>query len=187
MFRNNISVLPHRSSDYQQRMQRSLEELKQQYLTTVEKIRGRSVGRFTSLLNVTLRFWRQELELSLALSGRRRDALPPRESRASGRDDPHGGAEGAKEHGQKDALLLSELSAGVTGGRRKGHRVRRSACPSFSSKRASTLRFIVFASLCRAESKIMNAASKLAAMAKVLETPVKAKRAKNYCLQSETA
>lgn len=31
----------------------------------------------------------------------------------------------------------------------------------------------------------MNAASKLAAMAKVLETPVKGKPAKTYCLQSE--
>ncbi|XP_033997884.1 centrosomal protein of 152 kDa-like [Trematomus bernacchii] len=36
-----------------------------------------------------------------------------------------------------------------------------------------------------AEKKIMNAASKLAAMAKVLETPVRIKSSKNYSLQSE--
>nr|XP_046249227.1 centrosomal protein of 152 kDa isoform X2 [Scatophagus argus] len=36
-----------------------------------------------------------------------------------------------------------------------------------------------------AEKKIMNAASKLAAMAKVLETPVKHKSGKNYSLQTE--
>lgn len=39
---------------------------------------------------------------------------------------------------------------------------------------------------CRAEKKIMNAASKLAAMAKVLETPIKSKSGKNYGLQSES-
>lgn len=38
----------------------------------------------------------------------------------------------------------------------------------------------------RAESKIMNAASKLAAMAQVLETPVKGKPGRNYCFQSES-
>lgn len=112
-------------------MQQSLEEIKQQYLTTVEKIRGWLLAWFTSLIKITSCVWYQELELSLALYGRRRDALPPRESRASGRDDPGGGAEGAKGHGQKDAVLLSELSAGVTGGRRKDHRVRRLGCPTF--------------------------------------------------------
>lgn len=39
----------------------------------------------------------------------------------------------------------------------------------------------------RAEKKIMSAASKLAAMAKVLETPVKGKAGKGSCLQSEWA
>lgn len=39
---------------------------------------------------------------------------------------------------------------------------------------------------CRAEKKIMNAASKLAAMAKVLETPVKSQPRKNYSLPSES-
>ncbi|XP_029290600.1 centrosomal protein of 152 kDa isoform X2 [Cottoperca gobio] len=38
-----------------------------------------------------------------------------------------------------------------------------------------------------AEKKIMNAASKLAAMAKVLETPIKSKSGKNYSLQSRNA
>lgn len=111
-------------------MQQGLEELKQQYLTTVEKMRG-WFGSLASLFEIKSCFCYQELELSLALCGRRRDALPPRESRASSRDDPHGGAEGAKGHGQKDALLLSELSAGVTGGRRKDHWVRRLGCPMF--------------------------------------------------------
>uniref|UniRef100_A0A4W6CYQ9 Centrosomal protein 152 n=1 Tax=Lates calcarifer TaxID=8187 RepID=A0A4W6CYQ9_LATCA len=37
-----------------------------------------------------------------------------------------------------------------------------------------------------AEKKIMNAASKLAAMAKVLETPIKSKSGKNYTLPSES-
>ncbi|XP_076589326.1 centrosomal protein of 152 kDa isoform X2 [Chaetodon auriga] len=36
-----------------------------------------------------------------------------------------------------------------------------------------------------AETKIMNAASKLAAMAKVLETPIKSKSGKNYSLQTD--
>lgn len=40
--------------------------------------------------------------------------------------------------------------------------------------------------LCRAEKKIMNAASKLAAMAKVLETPIKSKSVKNLGLPSES-
>lgn len=39
---------------------------------------------------------------------------------------------------------------------------------------------------CSAEKKIMSAASKLAAMAKVLETPVKSKPAKNYSLPSKS-
>lgn len=47
---------------------------------------------------------------------------------------------------------------------------------------ANCIDFPVF---CSAEKKIMNAASKLAAMAKVLETPIKSKSAKNQSLQSE--
>lgn len=38
----------------------------------------------------------------------------------------------------------------------------------------------------RAEKKIMSAASKLAAMAKVLETPVKSKSGKNYSSSSKS-
>lgn len=38
-YKTNIWVFPHRSSE-QQKMQEGLEEMKQQYLTTVEKIRG---------------------------------------------------------------------------------------------------------------------------------------------------
>lgn len=49
--------------------------------------------------------------------------------------------------------------------------------------RANCIDLAVF---CSAEKKIMNAASKLAAMAKVLETPVKSKSGKNYGLPSES-
>lgn len=38
----------------------------------------------------------------------------------------------------------------------------------------------------RAEKKIISAASKLAAMAKVLETPIKSKSGKNHSLPSES-
>lgn len=123
------------------------------------------------------------------LHGRRHAALPPGESGASSGDDPHGGAEGEAGHCQKDATLLSDLSAGVTGGRRKDYRARGHNCRlnSFAcfimAPRANGIDLPVF---CRAEKKIMNAASKLAAMAKVLETPIKNKSGKNYSLQSES-
>lgn len=62
-------------------------------------------------------------------NGRRHAALPPGESGASSRDDPQGGAEGEAGHCQKDAALLSDLSAGVTGGRRKDYGARGHNCP----------------------------------------------------------
>lgn len=65
----------------------------------------------------------------LCFYGRRHAALPPGESGASSRDDPHGGAEGEAGHCQKDAALLSDLSAGVTGGWRKDCRARGHNCP----------------------------------------------------------
>lgn len=49
--------------------------------------------------------------------------LPPGEQGTSSRDDPHGGAEGEARHCEENAALLSDLSAGVTGGWRKGCRV----------------------------------------------------------------
>ena len=118
---------------------------------------------------------------------RRHDALPPGESRASSRDDPRGGAEGEAGHGQEDAALLSDLSAGVTGGRGKEYRARdRNVLNLFACfLRTPLANCIDLPVLCRAEKKIMNAASKLAAMAKVLETPVRIKSSKNYSLQSE--
>lgn len=51
---------------------------------------------------------------------------------------------------------------------------------------ALQVNFIDLTVYCRAEKKIMNAASKLAAMAKVLETPIKNKSVKNYSLPSES-
>lgn len=110
-------------------MQQGLEEMKQQYLTTVEKIRGGS-GHLAQEKQTNV-FSCDASELSFAPYGRRRDGLPPREPRAGDRDDPRGGAAGAAGHGQKDAALLSELSAGVAGGRGKGHRARHVDCPTF--------------------------------------------------------
>lgn len=55
--------------------------------------------------------------------------------------------------------------------------------PFSIAPRANPIDLSVF---CRAERKIMNAASKLAAMAKVLETPVKSQRRKDYGLPSES-
>lgn len=62
------------------------------------------------------------------LSIRGHDALPPRESGASSRDDSCGGAEGAAGHCQEDAALLFDLSAGTAGGWRKDHRARGRNC-----------------------------------------------------------
>lgn len=47
-YETNIWVFPHRSSE-QQKMQEGLGELKQQYLSTVEKIRGRLVFKTNRL------------------------------------------------------------------------------------------------------------------------------------------
>lgn len=55
----------------------------------------------------------------LCFDCRRHAALPPGQSGTSSGDDSRGGAEREAGHRQKDAALLSDLSAGVTGGRRK--------------------------------------------------------------------
>ncbi|KAL3061358.1 hypothetical protein OYC64_009524 [Pagothenia borchgrevinki] len=117
------------SSDHQQNTQ-GLEEMEQQYVTTVEKIRGdmlrylqESQERAAEMIRVEVQRERQDTARRM-----RRYYL----------------------------TCLQELLE--DGGKNTG-----------------------------AEKKIMNAASKLAAMAKVLETPVRIKSSKNYSLQSRNA
>ncbi|XP_037623199.1 centrosomal protein of 152 kDa isoform X1 [Sebastes umbrosus] len=115
------------SSDHQQNVQQSLEEMKQQYLTTVEKIRGDM-----------LRYLQESRE--------RAAEMIHREVQRERQDT-------ARKMRRYYLTCLQELLE--DGGKTTG-----------------------------AEKKIMNAASKLAAMAKVLETPFKSKSGKNYGLQS---
>ncbi|XP_059192058.1 centrosomal protein of 152 kDa [Centropristis striata] len=117
---------PSGASDHQQNAQQGLEEMKQQYLMTVEKIRGdmlrylqESRERAAEMIRIEVQRERQDTARKM-----RRYYL----------------------------TCLQELLE--DGGKTT-----------------------------RAEKKIMNAASKLAAMAKVLETPIKSKSGKNYSLQ----
>lgn len=73
--------------------------------------------------------------------------------------------DGGKATGQEDIIVLNLFAF------------------SKLAPRANCIDLPVF---CRAEKKIMNAASKLAAMAKVLETPIRSKSGKNYSLPSES-
>uniref|UniRef100_A0A671VW88 Centrosomal protein 152 n=1 Tax=Sparus aurata TaxID=8175 RepID=A0A671VW88_SPAAU len=116
-------------SENQQSLQQGLEEMKQQYLVTVEKIRGDM-----------LRYLQES---------RQRAAEMIRKEVQRERQDT------ARKMRRYYLTCLQELleDRGKTTG---------------------------------AEKKIMNAASKLAAMAKVLETPIKSKSVKNFSLQSET-
>lgn len=68
-------------------------------------------------------------QIRLRVSARGHAALPAGESRARSGDDPQRGAEREAGHGQEDAALLSDLSAGVTGGRGESHRARGFNCP----------------------------------------------------------
>ncbi|XP_029991421.1 centrosomal protein of 152 kDa isoform X2 [Sphaeramia orbicularis] len=118
------------SSDQQQHFQQGLEEMKQQYLMTVEKIRGdmlrylqESRERAAEMIHTTVQRERQDMARKM-----RRYYL----------------------------TCLQELLE--DGGKTTG-----------------------------AEKKIMSAASKLAAMAEVLETPFKMKSGKNHSLPSRTA
>ncbi|KAK5619456.1 hypothetical protein CRENBAI_013841 [Crenichthys baileyi] len=118
------------SSDHQQNLQQGLEEMKQQYLITVEKIRGdmlrylqESRERAAEMIRIEVQRERQDTARKM-----RRYYLTCLQE-------------------------LLEDGGGTTG----------------------------------AEKKIMSAASKLAAMAKVLETPVKSKPGKNYSLPSGSA
>ncbi|XP_041853024.1 centrosomal protein of 152 kDa isoform X2 [Melanotaenia boesemani] len=115
------------ASDHQQNLQQGLQEMKQQYLVTVEKIRGdmlrylqESRERAAEMIHIEVQRERQDTARKM-----RRYYLN----------------------------CLQELLE--DGGKTTG-----------------------------AEKKIMNAASKLAAMAKVLETPFKSKSGKNYGLPS---
>ncbi|XP_049578853.1 centrosomal protein of 152 kDa isoform X8 [Syngnathus scovelli] len=113
-------------SNHQQTLQEGLEEMKQQYLTTVEKIRGDM-----------LRYLQESRERAAEMI--RTEVLRERQDTA-------------RKMRRYYLTCLQELleDDGKTTG--------------------------------RAEKKIMNAASKLAAMAKVLETPVKNKSGKNHAL-----
>ncbi|XP_032378967.1 centrosomal protein of 152 kDa isoform X2 [Etheostoma spectabile] len=118
------------SSNHQQSAHQGLEEMKQQYLMTVEKIRGDM-----------LRYLKESREraaemICMEVQRERQDT--------------------ARKMRHYYLTCLQELLE--DGGKTSG-----------------------------AEKKIMNAASKLAAMAKVLETPFKSKSGKNYSLQSRNA
>ncbi|XP_044048971.1 centrosomal protein of 152 kDa isoform X2 [Siniperca chuatsi] len=114
-------------SDHQQNLQQGLEEMKQQYLMTVEKIRGDMLRYLQESRERAAEMIRMEVQRE------RQDT--------------------ARKMRRYYLTCLQELLE--DGGKTIG-----------------------------AEKKIMNAASKLAAMAKVLETPIKSKSGKNYSLQS---
>ncbi|XP_070763937.1 centrosomal protein of 152 kDa [Enoplosus armatus] len=115
------------SSDHQQHLQQGLEEMKQQYLMTVEKIRGDMLRYLQESRERAAEMIRMEVQRE------RQDT--------------------ARKMRRYYLTCLQELLE--DGGKTTG-----------------------------AEKKIMNAASKLAAMAKVLETPIKSKSGKNYSLQT---
>uniref|UniRef100_A0A3B4GYR0 Centrosomal protein 152 n=1 Tax=Pundamilia nyererei TaxID=303518 RepID=A0A3B4GYR0_9CICH len=115
-------------SGQQQKLQQGLEEMKQQYLMTVEKIRGDM-----------LRYLQESRERAAEMI--RREVQRERQDTA-------------RKMRRYYLTCLQELLE--DGGKTAG-----------------------------AEKKIMNAASKLAAMAKVLETPIKSKSAKNQSFQKQ--
>ncbi|XP_031726731.1 centrosomal protein of 152 kDa isoform X1 [Anarrhichthys ocellatus] len=114
-------------SDHKQNVQQGLEEMKQQYLTTVENIRGDMLRYLQESRERAAEIIRMEVQRE------RQDT--------------------ARKMRRYYLTCLQELLE--DGGQTTG-----------------------------AEKKILNAASKLAAMAKVLETPLKSKSGKNYSLQS---
>ncbi|XP_068170223.1 centrosomal protein of 152 kDa isoform X2 [Antennarius striatus] len=119
---------PSGSSDQQQSLQQGLLEMKQQYVRTVEKIRGDMLRYLQESRQRAVEMIRTEVQ---------------RERQDTARKMRHYYLTCLKE-------LLED------GGKTAG-----------------------------AENKIMNAASKLAAMAKVLETPVRHKSGKNCCLETD--
>ncbi|XP_026167848.1 centrosomal protein of 152 kDa [Mastacembelus armatus] len=118
------------TSSHQQNLQQGLEEMKQQYLMTVEKIRGDMLRYLQESRERAAEMIRMEVQ----------------------RERQHT----ARKMRRYYLTCLQELLE--DGGKTTG-----------------------------AEKKIMNAASKLAAMAKVLETPVKSKSGKNCILPSRNA
>ncbi|KAM9352013.1 centrosomal protein of 152 kDa [Symphorus nematophorus] len=144
------------SSDHQPSLQQGLEEMKQQYLMTVEKIRGdmlrylqESRERAAEMIRMEVQRERQDTARKM-----RRYYLTCLQDLLE---------DGGKTTGQEAIIVLNLFACFII------------------APRANCIDLSVF---CRAEKKIMNAASKLAAMAKVLETPIKSKSGKNYNLQS---
>ncbi|KAF7224204.1 transcript variant X2 [Nothobranchius furzeri] len=138
------------SSDHH--LQQGLEEMKQQYLVTVEKIRGdmlrylqESRERAAEMIRIEVQRERRDTARQM-----RRYYLTCLQELLE---------DGGKTTGQEALIVLNLLP--------------------FSSIAPPADCIDLFVS-CRAEKKIMNAASKLAAMAKVLETPVKSKSGKNH-------
>uniref|UniRef100_A0A8D3AHA6 Centrosomal protein 152 n=1 Tax=Scophthalmus maximus TaxID=52904 RepID=A0A8D3AHA6_SCOMX len=125
---NRFNVLGYRSSDHQQNLHQGLEEMKQQYLMTVERIREDMLRYLQDSRDRAAEMIRMEVQ---------------RERQDTARKMRH-----------YYLTCLQEILE--DGGKIAG-----------------------------AEKKIIYAASKLAAMAKVLETPIKSKTEKNYSLTSE--
>ncbi|KAM4554467.1 centrosomal protein of 152 kDa [Fundulus diaphanus] len=138
-------------SDHQQNLQQGLEEMKQQYLTTVEKIRGDMLRYLQESRVRAAELIRIEVQRERQDTSRkmRRYYLTCLQELLE---------DGGKATGQ-EALIVPNLFT------------RCNIAP-----RANCIDLSVFRS---AEKKIMSAASKLAAMAKVLETPVKSKSGNN--------
>ncbi|XP_068578645.1 centrosomal protein of 152 kDa isoform X2 [Cebidichthys violaceus] len=144
------------SSDHKQNVQQGLEEMKQQYLTTVEKIRGDMLRYLQDSRERAAEIIRMEVQRERQDTARkmRRYYLTCLQELLE---------DGGKTTGQEAIIVLSLFACFIV------------------APRANCIDLPVF---CRAEKKILNAASKLAAMAKVLETPLKSKSGKNYSLQS---
>ncbi|XP_047451256.1 centrosomal protein of 152 kDa isoform X2 [Mugil cephalus] len=143
-----------RSSDQQQTLQQGLEEMKQQYLTTVEKIRGDMLRYLQESRERAAEMIRTEVQRERQDTARkmRRYYLTCLQELLQ---------DGGKTTGQAAIIILNLFTCFIMG------------------PRANCIDLPVF---CSAEKKIINAASKLAAMAKVLETPFKSKSEKSCSL-----
>ncbi|KAI3371197.1 hypothetical protein L3Q82_023834, partial [Scortum barcoo] len=138
-------------------LQQGLEEMKQQYLMTVEKIRGdmlrylqESRERAAEMIRMEVQRERQDTARKM-----RRYYLTCLQELLE---------DGGKTTGQEAMIVLNLFACFIM------------------ALGANCIDLPVF---CRAEKKIINAASKLAAMAKVLETPIKSKPGKNSGLQTD--
>ncbi|XP_070687478.1 centrosomal protein of 152 kDa [Pempheris klunzingeri] len=144
------------SSDQPQNLQQGLEEMKQQYIITVEKIRGDMLRYLQESRERAAEMLRMEVQRERQDTARkmRRYYLTCLQELLE---------DGGKTTGQEAIMVLYLFASFIM------------------APQANCIDLPVF---CRAEKKIMNAASKLAAMAKVLETPIKSKSGKNYSLQN---